>query len=524
MTDRLGGHRSTGRHAIGRRQFLGGLVALAGSGAIAAGLAEGLGDGPSVASPHVDDTVLLQNEPKLKSRASPLIEKGPFARTFVTRPDLAPPKVVIAANHAGQDDALIATDAHPGVGQCGALLMQPDGETAWFRPLGHTATGGHAFNVRVQRYRGKPVLTYFDGVIYEAHGVGTYRILDTHYRTIATVRGKGLHGDEHEFLITPWDTAVFTTYGHTTADLTSLGGTADQPYLFCELQEVDIATNKLLFSWRSDHYVPFTESMGQPNPDGAWWDYFHMNSIGVDPSDGNYIVSSRVCWAAYKIDRHTGAIIWRLGGRKSDFAMGPGAAFKWQHDVTPLGNGLFTIFDNHPPPGTTRALTLQLDEKKMTATMVRQIIHNPVLTSPVLGSVQSLPNGHTFVGWGTTGWFTEYGPKNEVLLDGHLEGTGLYRAFKVDWDAVPAEAPAVVAKATRRGAAAVYVSWNGATTVKHWRVLAGAKRDELHPIGVARRRGFETVIELPSSPSYVQLEALDEKRRLLRHSRVTRLV
>ena len=63
---------------------------------------------------------------------------------------------------------------------------------------------------------------------------------------------------------------------------------------------------------------------------GAEWEYFHVNSVDVD-SDGNFLVSSRNTSTIYKIDRATGKIIWRLGGKKSDFKLGPGVRFDWQH-------------------------------------------------------------------------------------------------------------------------------------------------------------------------------------------------
>jgi hypothetical protein len=75
------------------------------------------------------------------------------------------------------------------------------------------------------------------------------------------------------------------------------------------------------------------------------WDYFHLNSIGVD-TDGNLLVSARHTSAVYKLDRASGEIVWRLGGKKNDFQLGPGAAFAFQHDARGCGKGLVSIFDN----------------------------------------------------------------------------------------------------------------------------------------------------------------------------------
>src|SRR5262249_32995526 len=98
---------------------------------------------------------------------------------------------------------------------------------------------------------------------------------------------------------------------------------------------------------------------------GPRFDYFHINSIDVAP-DGNLIVSARNTWAAYKLERHTGRVLWRLGGKRSDFKLGPGARFEWQHDVREHDGGLVTVFDNAAAPQEeqeSRALLLAPDTK-----------------------------------------------------------------------------------------------------------------------------------------------------------------
>ena len=53
------------------------------------------------------------------------------------------------------------------------------------------------------------------------------------------------------------------------------------------------------------------------------YDYLHLNSVEVD-TDGNLLISARNTWTVYKVDRSTGAVLWRLGGKRSDFTIGPG--------------------------------------------------------------------------------------------------------------------------------------------------------------------------------------------------------
>jgi hypothetical protein len=128
-----------------------------------------------------------------------------------------------------------------------------------------------------------------------------------------------------------------------------VGGPKDGRVAQGIVQELEIESGEVLFEWHSLDHVGIDETYAKvdqiPGPD---LDYFHINSIEVDHDD-NLIVSARSTFAVYKIDRETGEIIWRLGGKKSDFEMGPGTRFAYQHDARRQPDGTITIFDN----GTT---------------------------------------------------------------------------------------------------------------------------------------------------------------------------
>jgi len=71
------------------------------------------------------------------------------------------------------------------------------------------------------------------------------------FQQIATVNaGNGLSADGHEFLITPWDTAPILAYTTATANLSSIGGPANQTIINGVVQEIDISTGKVLFQWQ----------------------------------------------------------------------------------------------------------------------------------------------------------------------------------------------------------------------------------------------------------------------------------
>jgi hypothetical protein len=284
---------------------------------------------------------------------------------------------------------------------------------------------------------------------------------------------------------------------------------------------VEVATGRVLMQWRSDQHVPLDAShQAPPYSASTGWDYFHINSIEVDPDDGNLIISGRNCWAFYKVDRHTGEVIWRCGGRDSDFRLGPGATFRFQHHVVPHGHGVFTVFDNEGGPpqeeSQSRGLVLHVDERHRRVRFLRALHHRPGVYSSSLGSVQKLEHGGIFMGWGVATWFTEYDRRGRVLLDARLEPVGVnsYRAFQNRWSGRPHWPPRIAVQ--RSGSrATVYVSWNGATVHRSWQVLGGDHADHLQQIQTHDVDGFETAITLDHVPAWVAVRALDENEQPL---------
>jgi hypothetical protein len=245
-----------------------------------------------------------------------------------------------------------------------------------------------------------------------------------------------------------------------------------------------------------------------------------VNSVEVEP-DGNLLVSARNTHALYEISRRTGRILWRLGGKQSDFALGPGARFAWQHDARRQPDGTITLFDNGAAPPVekfTRVLVLRLDIAHRRATLVRSFAHPKRLLTPFEGNAQFLPDGHVFVGWGANPYYTEFDARGRVLLDayfGHGKPPGKdadsYRVYRFTWKGHPAGPPAVV---VQNGIA--YVSWNGATEVRRWRLLAGEARDDVTVVKTVRKTGFETAVPVGNARGrFVAVEALDASGRVL---------
>jgi hypothetical protein len=304
-------------------------------------------------------------------------------------------------------------------------------------------------------------------------------------------------------------------------------------------QEIDVATGLVLFQWDSLDHVPlvagYTPIPNQPKkgqtvkPNGTWdpYDYFHVNSVGID-TDGNLLISARNTWAVYKIDHQTGGIIWTLGGKYSSFRLGPGAAFAFQHDVRAraANDRIISMFDDGAGPpyvhSQSRVLTLQLNLRHRTATVLTQRDHSPPLLSSYEGDAQELPDQDEFVGWGQQPYFSQYDPQGKLVFEGRFVDANIsYRAYRFAWNGTPSTPPSVVS--TRRGRTMnVLVSWNGATGVATWRVFAGKTASALRLVATVPRRGFETAINVRARP-YVAVQALGYKGRSLRWSNVSRV-
>ena len=398
------------------------------------------------------------------------------------------------------------------------MIVDDQGQLVWF------SKNRYATDFRVQTYQGKPVLTWWEGKVVAGHGVGEYVIFDSSYRKINRVRaGNGYQGDLHEFYITPEDTALLTAYVPTQTDLSPISGPEDGAVWEGIAQELDIETGEVLFEWRSLDHVGVEETYRAPpqNPSTPL-DYFHINSIDID-FDGNFLISAKGTSAVYKVERESGKILWRLGGKKSDFQMGPGTRFAYQHDARRQRDGTITIFDNGASPKVheqSRGIVVELDMDEMSATLVREFTHPSNLLSTSQGNVQVLPNTNLFVGWGSAPFFSEYSNEGELLFDAQLLGDGQsYRAFRFPWSGHPSDNPAVAVEQGPDDKVTIYVSWNGATEVESWQVLAGSTPNQLKPVGSAPRRGFETTVTVSTAEPYVAVQAKNASGRVLGSTR-----
>jgi hypothetical protein len=190
--------------------------------------------------------------------------------------------------------------------------------------------------------------------------------------------------------------------------------------------------------------------------------------------------------------------------------------------------GVLTVFDNASSPPEepqSRALLLDVDTAAMRVTLKHAYTHPAGLLADNQGSVQLLPDGRVFVGWGAEPYFSEFAGQGELLLDGGLPvNDQSYRAFTFGWSGRPPGRPAVVVRPNPARGSAVYVSWNGATDVESWTVLAGKSPSALATAGSQPRAGFETMISVNSEGPYFAVIAQDGRGRQLGRSATVRRV
>jgi EmrB/QacA subfamily drug resistance transporter len=465
--------------------------------------------------------------------------------SFVSAPGLHPPVVKLASHATGGTPApgLILTGAFydlskpPMRGQSGPLILDNNLQPVWFQPVPQNVV---AANLDEQIYRGQPVLTWWQGVVTNTGQTssGKYIVVNQHYETVATLHGANGWVLTLHTMVIDGDHAWVTANKNVPMNLSKWGGVYNGTLVDSALQEYDLRTGKLVWTWDAYKHIGLADTHSLPPGNGFPWDAYHINSIDLI-SKNAALVSMRDTWGVYKINTASGKIDWTLGGNHSDFTFGPGAEFKYQHDVTLLPNGDISMFDDHccflesggtylAPTGPSRAEVLRIDVGKHTASLVSQYRHHDEdgregTDASYMGSAQLLPNSNVFVGYGNLPFFAEYTKSGQMVMDAMFPGPDLtYRALKIPTTAFvgsPLTPPEAAMRQTH-GKTTVYASWNGSTRVTSWRVLAGPSADQLKPVTTAAKSGFETAIVVSLDDKVFKVQALDATGKVLGTSKV----
>ncbi len=398
----------------------------------------------------------------------------------------------------------------------GPMILDDRGRAVWYHqlPLGLEST-----DFRTQSYRGRPVLTWWQGSISAAGiGRGVDEIYDDEYRPLAEVRAaNGLQADLHEFQLTPRGTAFITAYHEVPIDLRSVGGSKHGYVEDSVVQELDVASGRLVFEWHSLAHVPLTDSREanrEPARDANEarpLDYFHVNSVSDGP-DGTILISARNTSTIYLLARD-GHIVWRIGTAGSDFGPPSAVRMRYQHDARLHPGDVLSFFDNGGIPREerySRPTVLKLDPATRRARVVRRFVPQAPIASPWEGNVQLLSGGGAVVGWGGVRKVTEFGPSGAVRLALKLPYGDTYRAYRLPWHGRPGGRPAVAVQGNE-----VWASWNGMAGIARWLVLTGPDAAHLRRTASESSAGLETHVRLRSSPPAVAVAAVDGSGRRL---------
>jgi hypothetical protein len=432
---------------------------------------------------------------------------------YISAPALTPSTVTITTPaKPGASPGYFFLAPYQGTGTAGPMIVDQKGNLVWFRPLG---PGEAATNFGVQQYEGKPVLTWWQGrIIQVGFGEGEDVIYDASYRRVAEVRaGNGYHADLHEIRLAPDGSAWIDAFDPVHLNLSAAHGVADGVLTDSVVQRIDVRTGLVMWEWHALGHIPVSESNTSPTRSSYPWDYVHVNSIDPGPA-GDVLLSARNTWTVYDVDTHSGGVRWRLGGRRSSFKLGSGVRFYWQHDAELQPGGLISVFDNGSDPPKekqSRGLLLRADTASHDVTLFKQFV-NPTkkLLAESQGNMLGLSGGNWLLGYGRLPNFTEFDASGHVLFDATLgKEVQNFKTFMSPWRGQPSIPPSLTATPGRAGRTTLAVSWNGATDVASWRVLAGASASALTPVAQVPRSGFQTTIDVPTTGPYLAAQALD---------------
>ena len=293
-------------------------------------------------------------------------------------------------------------DVTPNFSSAGWLYMLDElGRFVFYKKLPHPAMDFK----RVVLPDGTVRYTYImtDGEPQTASRVAsTVYVLDDQLRQVRTIRLLPANGREaiatdlHDVLLVDDDHWISESYVLETVP--DVMGLTSVPVVACVIQEVD--RGQVVFDWDSTK-VPelFAESTdGNSFSLPSWADYAHLNSIDLDPVNGNFVVSFRHLDEVLELDRKTGATVWKLGGKGDQFGLAADAKSSHQHDVRFLEPGHLIMFDNGNASKTTHIREYQLDPTTRVAQSTAAFAIDGHF-SLAMGSVQKL-GGRYFIGWG----------------------------------------------------------------------------------------------------------------------------
>lgn len=174
-----------------------------------------------------------------------------------------------------------------------------------------------------------------------------------------------------------------------------------------EIYIQELKDGKVVWEWYSGDHEIFRdakvhEELTQQNIDVSkekFLDNIHVNSIAVDPKDGNVIISNRNMNNIVKISKETGDIIWVLGGDDNEFDFNGLKPFIRQHNAHYNDQGQLMVYDNAIIHKRSRGLILDLDEENKKVVNYQEF-YDGDQKGVFTGNIETLSDDFIFVNWG----------------------------------------------------------------------------------------------------------------------------
>lgn len=323
------------------------------------------------------------------------------------------------------------------------MVLDTNGVPVWYRnvPLGPaqnvTALDGN-----------KIAWLYKSGPGFSIYPDAAFEVLDLKSGITTSLQSPLPPTDGHELVqLNNGDFMMLATPLRANVDLSPIGLGQRRTIVDCVVQEVD-SRGQLVWSWRASDHIgvaesthPFTSTVLRQ----LVFDVFHCNSVDVDPTTGDVLLSVRHADAVYLIDRATGHISWRLGGRGPNpdgaeliqVTSDPLGTFHAQHDARFRPDGDVSLFDDQSWDARlpARAIEYHIDLSSRTAHPVWTYTASDRHNSAATGSFRRLLGGaDNVIGWGfkPNSLFTEVDAQGNVMLEVEVQsGQSAYRVLKV---------------------------------------------------------------------------------------------
>lgn len=312
---------------------------------------------------------------------------NPLSQTDIPA-DLPIPKITYT--NQPTDGYIFASLPYWGVGNNYLAIYNNLGEPVFYRKTNSTCTDF--------KLNPNGLITYFD------YSTNKFYALDYKMNVVDSFWTKNSwKTDEHDIKFLENGNVLLIGLDYKLVDMSTLveGGNRNASIVVNVLQEIDKNKN-VVFEWKAYENYKYTDTGKGVNLLDQAFVHTHINSIDVD-KEGNLIISARNLDEITKVDRNTGRIIWRLGGKNNQFKfLNDSTRFTAQHSANILPNGNLILFDNgvYNNPFRSRAIEYKIDEIGKTLTTVWTYYNTFPIQSKFWGNAQRLENGNTFIAWG----------------------------------------------------------------------------------------------------------------------------